>query len=288
VQRQLLNSQNADGFRRLLHLGQSPGLHQLDGATLAGAMELFATANSDPRASYVLDSIYQAARENDLLWLPLTTEWERKTAPSFGKDVFGKRKIEFYRIRTSTDQTSECFTIFQHRFVKNLTLNSFPSDFALGLSKVFSEMTDNVVQHSGPLGEEFSGLAGYHVSANFMSFAVTDIGRGALARLRDSTDWRHLNKASDALHAIVHDSASSRAGQGPGEGFRQLFRTLVDRNVAIRLRTDDAAMRISDATHAREAASVISPPLPGFQMSVACALDRPAAEEPIKFGCVTH
>ena len=251
-------------------------------------MELFATANSDPRASYVLDSIYEAARENDPLWLPLTTEWERNAAPTFGKNVFGKRTIEFYRLRTTSDQTSECFTIFQHRFVKNLVLNSFPSDFALGLSKVFSEMTDNVVQHSGPPGQNFSGMAGYHIGSNYMSFAVTDIGRGALARLRDSTDWQHLNKASDALHAIVHDSASSRAGHGPGEGFRQLFRTLVDRNVSIRLRTDDAAMRISDATHARQAGSVISPRLPGFQLSVACALDRPAAEKPIKFSCINH
>jgi hypothetical protein len=251
-------------------------------------MELFATANSERSADYLIKTIYEAARENDSLWLPLTQEWERRTAPTFGNDVFGKRTVEFYRIRTTNDQTSECFTIFQRRFVKNLTLNSFPSDFALGLSKIFEEMTDNVVQHSGPPDHDFSGLAGFHIGPNYMSFAVTDTGRGALARLRDSPDWSHLAKASDALHAIVHDSASSRTGQGGGEGFRQLFRTLVDHNVSIRLRTDDAAMLVSDATHTRQAASVISPALPGFQISVACALDRPAAEEAINFGCVNN
>jgi hypothetical protein len=281
---QIINSQNADAVRRQLALGKSPRLSQFNGVTIAGAMELFATAQADRGARYLLDSIYEAARENDQVWLPMTKEWERKTAPTFGKDVFGKRTVEFYRLRTTNDQINECFTVFQRRFVKNLTDNSFPSDFALGLSKVFTEMTDNVVQHSGPADQDFSGLAGFHVGPNYMSFAVTDIGRGALKRLRCSPEWSHLAKASDALHAIVHDSASSRKGQGGGEGFRQLFRTLVDRNVSIRLRTDDAALLISDATHTRQAASVISPALPGFQMSVACALDRPAAEEAINFG----
>ena len=251
-------------------------------------MELFATAHAQNGASYLLDSIYEAARENDQVWLPMTKEWDRQNAPTLGKDVFGKRTIEFYRLRTTSDQINECFTVFHRRFVKNLTDNSFPSDFALGLSKVFKEMTDNVVQHSGPPDHDFSGLAGFHVGPNYMSFAVTDTGRGALARLRDAPDWSHLAKASDALHAIVHDSASSRTGQGGGEGFRQLFRALVDRNVSIRLRTDDAAMLISDAAHTRQAASVISPVLPGFQMSVACALDGPAAEEAINFGCVNN
>jgi hypothetical protein len=144
-------------------------------------------------------------------------------------------------------------------------------------------MTDNVVQHSEPSNRPLSGLAGYHIGPNYMSFAVTDIGRGVLARLRQSGDWRHLTKASDALIAIVHENASSRIGHGEGEGFRQLFRTLVDRNVRIRLRSDDAAMVIHDATHSREAASVISPLLAGFQISVSCALDRPAREEAIKF-----
>ena len=155
-------------------------------------MELFATANCERRADYLIETIYEAARENDPLWLPLTQEWERRTAPTFGNDVFGKRTVEFYRLRTMGDQISECFTVFQRRFVKNLTLNSFPLEFALGLSKVFEEMTDNVVQHSGPNDHDFSGLAGFHVGPNYMSFVVTDIGRGALARLRDSRTPRDL------------------------------------------------------------------------------------------------
>jgi hypothetical protein len=120
VLHQVLNSQNADAFRRQIFCGKTPHFDQLQGATLAGAMEIFATTKANPRASYLLNSIYEAAREGDQLWSQITAEWERATTATLDENAFGRRMIEFYRLRSGIDQISESFTTFQRRFTRNL------------------------------------------------------------------------------------------------------------------------------------------------------------------------
>ncbi len=153
----------------------------------------------------------------------------------------------------------------------------FPPAFANALAKVGDEMADNVVQHSTTT-PPFAGITGYHVQDGRAAFCSVDVGRGILASLRDSLKWTHLQNARSALRAIVTEGASSRADQGPGEGFRQLFKSLVDHNCLIRLRTDDAMLTVAEGLTEREGGEVTSPQLSGVQVSISCAVGRRAEE----------
>ncbi len=242
-------------------------------------MELMATALDIKTASIVFDEIKDEAQKQDPVWCALIEEWERQPSLGFGSDIHGTREVEFHRLRCIEDQTGLPFQLFQERFVRSLRNCGFPSEFAYALAGTLAEMSDNVVQHSREGGEEFTGLVGYHVSAAYMAFAVIDIGCGLLTSLKRSPAWQHLASARDALRAVVRDGASSRTGQGRGEGFRLLFRSLASRNCRIRLRTNNASMTIADTTTRCIGSEVPSPELSGFQMSVCCALDGQPVEE---------
>lgn len=158
----------------------------------------------------------------------------------------------------------------------------FPKTFAEALSKVLGEMADNVVQHSEEMGAVYTGIGGYHVADRESAFAVIDVGRGVLASLNTSQTWKHLKTSRQALRSIVEQRASSRSQQGEGEGFKQLFKALVDRNCLIRLRSGDAVVTITDGADGREGRESGSAVLAGFQVSVCCAIGRAAKEVKIE------
>jgi hypothetical protein len=278
LKRFTLNSQNADAWRGLLISGAcAPSIEDCSNVTLVGASELFATAISLQSCSDLFAQIERRANAGDALWYALLTEWRRQQLPQLTGDIHGTRRFEFFRLLETADKTSDQFSLFLERFCRSMKLESFPRKFANALAKVGDEMADNVVQHSST-SEPFSGIAGYHVAAGRAGFVVIDVGRGILARLRDSPKWSHLENPHAALHAIVSQGASSRLDQGAGEGFKQLFSSLVDHNCLIRLRTDDSVLTVAEGQTDREGGELLSPQLAGVQISISCAIGKPAAE----------
>lgn len=282
VQSFTLNTQNADAWRGLLISGKRPpSLRDCSNVTLGGALELLATGVALRESSDLLKTIANPADAKSPMWRSLMSEWERKNAPGLSGDVHGIRPFEFFRLRTAEDKTSLNFSLFLERFCRSMKQQEFPKTFANALAKIGDEMADNVVQHSGLSVDGFTGMAGYHVQDKRAAFAVIDIGRGILATLKESPRWSHLITAGAALRAVVTQGASSRKDQGEGEGFKQLFGSLVDHNVIIRLRTDDSSLTVADGLTDREGGEMMSPFLAGVQVSVVCAVGAPAKETQI-------
>jgi hypothetical protein len=245
--------------------------------TLPGTLELLATAVALEKGSDLLRTIEERAAAGDAVWHALLSEWERPKLANLTGQLHGTRIFEFFRLRAVEDKTSDQFSLFLERFCRSMKHEAFPPAFANALAKVGDEMADNIVQHSATI-PPFSGIAAYHVQEKRAAFSVVDVGRGILASLRGSPKWRHLKNARLALRAIVSEGASSRIDQGPGEGFKQLFVSLVDHNCLIRLRTDDATLTVSEGLTDREGGEVASPQLAGVQVSVLCAVGCRAGE----------
>lgn len=187
--------------------------------------------------------------------------------------------LEFFRVRDSNDKTGLAFSYFEQRFSSSMKSEGFPPAFSNALGKVIDEMADNVIQHSGTTNDGFTGIAGYHVQNNCAAFAVTDVGAGFLATLRASPRWSGLTTAKAAIRSVTIDHASSRHDQGDGEGFKQLFKSLIDHNSLIRIRTDDAALTVGNSLNEREGGEMASPYLRGVQVSIVCGLRDHRAQE---------
>ncbi len=121
-------------------------------------MELFATSLALEEANQLLGTITQAGNGGHPLWRPLTFEWMRRAHSEFGPDMHGQRSLEFFRLRCEADQIGDHFSLFQQRFRRSMEKNGFPKNFAYALTKVLSEMTDNVIQHSGRTADGFDTL----------------------------------------------------------------------------------------------------------------------------------
>ena len=217
--------------------------------------------------------------------LPFAQVWQRWTQgnaalPTY--DIHGTRGYEFHALKTREDLTGTDFQLFQERFVRSLKQLGVPTDLAYAYAGAFAEMIDNVIQHSSMKADRFNGLAGYHVCPNYFAFGVVDVGRGILSSLTSASAWQHLQTADEALYAAVCDNASRRPGHQYGEGFKELFRSMADRQCRLRFRSDDALLVLKDAGHQFEATQLSSPPLAGFQMSVVCSLNGEAHEKEIE------
>jgi hypothetical protein len=276
-----LDTGNVEALRRLIAAGKDiPSLRQAEAITFAGAMEFLMSAVSGDGTRLFKCLEDEASREHPV-WKPMLEEWRRETPGDLEFDIHGTRRLEFYRLRTREDQTGLQFSLFQERFKRSMLRSGIPDNFAWALVKVLSEMTDNVIQHSGTSDGSFSGFVGYYVENLSVTFAVADLGCGVLARLKNSEAWKHLSSSRQALRAVVTQGASCRTGQGRGEGFHELFRALVDRNAIVRLRSGDSSLTMSDGITERRGTEVTSQFLPGLQISLGCFLRQTAREIPI-------
>jgi hypothetical protein len=198
-------------------------------------------------------------------------------------EIHRGQQLEFFRVRDTNEKTGLAFSYFEQRFSSSMKNEGFPPAFSNALGKVIDEVADNVIQHSGTTDDGFTGIAGYHVQNTCAAFAVTDVGAGLLATLRTSPRWSGLTTPRAAIRAVTINHASSRQDEGDGEGFKQLFKSLIDHNSLIRIRTDDAALTVGNSLNEREGGEMASPFLRGVQVSMACGLrDRRAKESEIK------
>ena len=197
-------------------------------------------------------------------------------------DPFSAPEWELYQI--STDLTETAWGLYLQRFSRSLIQRAnFDRIYARGLAGAFGEMAVNVVQHSAPEGLPAAfGLAGYHVTDAGAAFVVVDSGRGALASLHESPRWRRLSSSEEALSAIVHEEATRKIAYGYGDGFRQVFASLVENNGRVRLRSGDAVVEAANTHAARTFETSFGAPIPGMIVQTLCARGGEPVEQTLE------
>ncbi|HVX90622.1 MAG TPA: hypothetical protein VHC20_03220 [Candidatus Paceibacterota bacterium] len=194
----------------------------------------------------------------------LALAWEALTSNRSAGVDYAAHAAE---ILTVTDEDSQAR--FANRFRKSLEeIGGFSASEARGLAGALQELADNVTQHSGPaVMAPASGVMAYEVSHERFTFAVGDIGRGALASLHDNPHWTALQSEEEALRAILEQNASRRR-VGPGMGFRNAVRALADLG-QLSVGSGDAYSDVVADARGRTGAAGRRAPLPGVQVALA-------------------
>jgi hypothetical protein len=127
---------------------------------------------------------------------------------------------------------------FQDQFRAALVESGTERRFSNALSGALVEMASNAVEHAGA---PVAPLVCFEVNGTEWAFGVTDVGRGALASIRENPAYGSLRTESDALKTVLKDGVSRTGEAGRGRGFTSVFKALVDRRARLRLRSGAAA-----------------------------------------------
>lgn len=268
----LLRHVDVDGLRRM----QTVPDVRPTGITLGAAIELICGAVS---ASQTGDNRLRAAATHWFGSIPTfshTLAWietgERPpVSPATSSPV-----ADVWAIEDEGDVTSAAWTLFQDRFRRSAAAHGFSSQLGAALSLAMREMGDNIFQHAGGA----RGVVAFQLTKRAAFWSVADLGRGALARLRDNPTWQHLESAEAALTAIWRDHASSRVSGG-GSGFRQVERSIASLNGFLRFRSGDGVLELSGEAGTLQSTVRSSPSMPGFQLSICCGIGYPAGDRPL-------
>ena len=121
------------------------------------------------------------------------------------------------------------------------------------------EIQDNVYEHSGA---PHTGLVAYAVTEKSFEFVVADSGIGVLRTLRQNPEYNRISDSGAALEEIIKDGVSRFPSEtGRGQGFNQLFRSLVGHNAELRFRSGDHALTMrptSDVLHGKSILSQVA------------------------------
>lgn len=197
-----------------------------------------------------------------------------------GKEaIWQARSLDFFPIRGPDWANHVQYHPFESRFRKAASQAGFGRK-AVALSGALFELADNIAQHSGgDLSCPAPGLIGYHVSEGNVSFAIGDLGRGVLNSLRVNPAWAKLSNSKSALLAIIEKHASRRILGGEGEGFKETFRSLINLNGIVDLRSGDGRVKLVCAPDgSRQAQPQFTGSFPGLQVVISCSLAAPAKE----------
>lgn len=137
-----------------------------------------------------------------------------------------------------------------------------------GLLGALIEIQDNVYEHSGA---PETGVVAYAITSNSFEFVVADRGIGVLASLRQNPKYADVSDAGAALQLAITDGVSRFPLEtGHGQGFNQLFRTLVGHSAELRFRSGDHALTLRPGRDITEGASVLAQvaPMAGLSISV--------------------
>lgn len=173
------------------------------------------------------------------------------------------------------EAAGEFFMRFRRRIAQLLGTSS---DIGRALSKSLFDMADNAIQHSGDVvaGEEHPtptpGAMAYQVEGRRVTFAVADVGQGALASLRTNPAFVDLADQRAALHASVIEGKSRRLVARDVHGFSDLHRGLASRSAMLRFASGDAVLKYDGLDGVRRVSWATRPHLVGFQLSVSVDL----------------
>ncbi len=140
-----------------------------------------------------------------------------------------------------------------------------------GLLGALIEIQDNIYEHSNA---PETGVVAYATTSNSLEFVVADRGIGVLSSLRQSPNYSGVSDAGAALRLAITDGVSRFPSEtGRGQGFNQLFRTLVGHNAELRFRSGDHSLTLRPGRNSAEGASVLAQvaPLTGLSITVLCS-----------------
>jgi hypothetical protein len=277
-----VTSTTVEEIRELVLSDSAPALDQVaaTGISLPAAVSL--CLSLDHWSTNNVLSVERSAKLSQFLGSlqDAQTVYRLHPPPQADRDsLFNSRTTEFFSIRSQSHFPSGDWDDYCQRFKKGLSENGFSSKYALALAGAFNEMADNVIQHSQTdiPHPSFSGLAGYHVAANYMAFSVGDLGIGALLSLRTNPQYSALEQSEEALLAIARRQATRRQHQTYGGGFQQVFKSIADLNGVVRLRSGDSLLEYSGVS-TRTGDVYRKKHCPGLEISVMCRIGQPTEE----------
>jgi hypothetical protein len=159
---------------------------------------------------------------------------------------------------------------FQQRFKLACEAAGFAKRLAAGIAGAFVEMVENAVIHSR---QAVSGIAGYQWCDNSATYCVGDSGIGVLESLRECPEYEHFRDYGTALKAAVREGASRfGSGQGHGQGFKQVLRSLAGLSGALRFRSGDFSLELNGQNLTYVTTNLSQKAfLQGFVVSVTCS-----------------
>jgi hypothetical protein len=285
--RAVLDSRNAEACANLLRNGTHTDdlLSNFESATLPGALALFTIASRSASAGPLRRAIRDAARNEIAPWNFILDAWDGKGR--LGRNALSAQPFEFRRISSPSTQEDIALesSAFEQRFLASVSNAGFESGFAKGMALVLHELIDNVLQHSCVGQVSAPAIAGYQVSHRYFTLAVSDLGHGFLASLSNSSEWRQLVSEEEAVLAVIKKGASRREAQGEGEGFKELFKVLVDKGSLIRIRSRELVAVVMPTAEGRRAETHSIGDAPGVNISICCRLGAETLENLIDFSC---
>ncbi len=285
-----LDFRNGEAARKLIQRGQASKLQlqRFERWTLPGMLEFYLTLQSQSEGvAHIWQEI--ASTDNDYQnWQALDSVACGRTPPKLKLEKCPQAP-QFFRLNTPevvkpNSHLNLCFSEFQQQFVRVAKGAGFQASFAKAQVGIMQELADNVFQHSEfAQDRKYSGVTAFHAESGYLCFSVVDSGIGILKSLQTSTDWGHLDSDESALRAVIYEGASRKVGMGEGEGFKQLLRGLMDRNVQIRIRTGSSSVALRHQGDKRDAGFANSPPLNGTHVSLITNLKQCGEEKEIIF-----
>lgn len=129
------------------------------------------------------------------------------------------------------------FVRFQENFRAALRGAGVDQHYSDALAGAVAEMASNAAEHAD---SPVPPLASFEVTSRTWSFGVTDVGRGALASIRENPAYADLEGEVEALELILQEGVSRTGKPGRGLGFTTVFKALVDRRATLRFRSGGA------------------------------------------------
>ncbi len=129
------------------------------------------------------------------------------------------------------------FVAFQEDFHATLLQGGMKQRYAAALTGALAEMASNAVEHAN---SPAAPIASFEVTSRGWSFGVTDMGRGALASLRENPAYAGLEGEGEALELMLKEGVSRTGKPDRGLGFSHVFKALVDRRATLRFRSGGA------------------------------------------------
>ncbi len=191
-----------------------------------------------------------------------------KSGQPFGSgyhDVAGAFPLGENNPVTSATDIWDQWTVHAENIAKSKGLNAHVVASLIG---AMGEIQDNVYEHSGA---PQTGLVAYAVTPESFEFVVADRGVGVLQTLRQNPSFTDVPDAGVALEEIIKDGVSRFPSEtGRGQGFNQLFRSLVGQNAELRFRSGDHALTLRPTSDALQGETVLAQvaALHGFAVSV--------------------
>jgi len=278
----LLDLDNVCGLNELLSDGSGEELARLDptSATLAGLVEIGALAATiaDEKKRALLALFVERQSTRWPLLQHITAAFQNTQGrPASVLEMHAAPEQEVWALADRHSITDSQFTLYLLRFERSLKAAGFPAKFSTAVAAAFSEMADNVIQHSGNQKYPVAGVAGYHVAQGAMNYVVTDVGQGALSKLKATAKWAALASERDALIAIGRDGATSRPVKC-GSGYFQVFESFLDRRGSVKMRSGDGLAYLTGNLSNRHAEGSNTQYFTGFRVFVSCSLNDPGTE----------